>query len=123
MYKTKYIPLSVYESSYHKCLLAIDEYPNKSNQKDQMTHKQIIVSMLVNGELLTSETFLEKVSNKEGHFLTTKAQLSSKINELQTEGIRTKSETIKNNEGKRLTSYILSKSKTSQEALNKYNNP
>lgn len=76
--------------------------------------------MLVNGELLTSETFLEKVSNKEGHFLTTKAQLSSKINELQTEGIRTKSETIKNNEGKRLTSYILSKSKTSQEALNKY---
>lgn len=88
-----------------------------------MTHKQIIVSMLVNGELLTSETFLEKVSNKDGHFLTTKSQLSSKINELQTEGIRTKSEIIKNNDGKRLTSYTLSKSKTSQEALNKYTNP
>lgn len=75
--------------------------------------------MLVNGELLTSETFLKKLS-KDGP---TKPQLSSKINELQTEGIRTKSEIIKNNEGKRLTSYTLSKSKTSQEALNKYNNP
>ena len=86
-----------------------------------MTHKQIIVSMLVNGELLTSDTFIEKVSNKEGHFLTTKPQLSSKINELQTEGIRVKTEIIENKEGKRcLTSYILSKSKTSQEALNKY---
>ena len=84
-----------------------------------MTHKQIIVSMLVNGELLTSDTFIEKVSNKEGHFLTTKPQLSSKINELQTEGIRVKTNTVENN-GKRLTSYVLSKSKTSQEALNKY---
>ena len=75
--------------------------------------------MLVNGELLTSDTFIEKVSNKEGHFLTTKPQLSSKINELQTEGIRVKTNTVENN-GKRLTSYVLSKSKTSQEALNKY---
>lgn len=76
--------------------------------------------MLVNGELLTSETFIEKLSNRES---TARPQLSSKINELQTEGIRTKTEVIINKEGKRLTSYILSKSKTSQEALNKYTNP
>ncbi len=84
-----------------------------------MTHKQVIVKMLIAGELLTSETFCEKVENQEGHFLTTRSQLGTKIKELQTEGIRVKTDTIEKN-GKRLTSYVLSRSKTSQEALNKY---
>lgn len=70
--------------------------------------------MLVNGELLTSETFIQRTSN-------TSAKLSSKINELQTEGIRTKKYLVLNEGTNKMeTHYGLSKSKTSQEALNKY---
>lgn len=79
-----------------------------------MTQKQIIVSMLVNGELLTPETFIKKTLNSS-------AKLSAKINELQTEGIRVRKKLVLNEKNNKMeTTYELSKSKTSQEALNKY---
>lgn len=79
-----------------------------------MTQKQIIVSMLVNGELLTPETFIKKTLNSS-------AKLSAKINELQTEGIRVRKKLVLNEKNNKMeTAYELSKSKTSQEALNKY---